>query len=66
VGGDIPVDSEMLLVTDFMNFKIKSAQSFKCAHRVMMYVHMFIDVDTDTCMNIYICSVFLKKITPTV
>jgi hypothetical protein len=27
------VDSETLLVTDFMNLKIKSAQSFECAHR---------------------------------
>jgi hypothetical protein len=25
VGGDIPIDSEALLVTDFMNLKIKPA-----------------------------------------
>jgi hypothetical protein len=34
VGGDVPVDSESLLVTDFMNLKIKSAQFFGGAHRV--------------------------------
>jgi hypothetical protein len=29
----VHVDNEMLLVTDFVNLKIKPAQSFKCAHR---------------------------------
>jgi hypothetical protein len=33
-----PIDSEMILVTDFVNLKIKSAQSFRSAHRYM--VHM--------------------------
>jgi hypothetical protein len=33
-----PVDSEMLLVTDFVNLKIKPAQSFECAHRGSMCV----------------------------
>jgi hypothetical protein len=33
VGDDVPVDSETLLVTDFVNLKIKSAQSFRGAHR---------------------------------
>jgi hypothetical protein len=33
VGGDVPVDSEVFLVIDFVNFKIKSVQSFRCAHR---------------------------------
>jgi hypothetical protein len=32
--GDIPIDSEVFLVTDFINLKIKPGQSFKCAHRV--------------------------------
>jgi hypothetical protein len=40
-----PVDSEMLLVTDFMNLKIKSARSFRGAHRNRMYIHMFIIVN---------------------
>jgi hypothetical protein len=53
-------------VTDFVNLKIKSAQSFECTHRGMMCVYMFIDVDADTCMNIYIYSVFIKNFPPTV
>jgi hypothetical protein len=38
VGDDAPVDSKTFLVTDFMNIKIKSAQSFRCAHRSSVYV----------------------------
>jgi hypothetical protein len=34
VGGDVPVDSETLLTTNFINFKIKSAQFFEGAHRI--------------------------------
>jgi hypothetical protein len=60
VRNDVTVDSEALLVTDFVNLKIKSAQSFRCAHRDRMY-GVFIDVSAYTCMNIYICTVFLKK-----
>jgi hypothetical protein len=42
VGGDVPVDSEALLVTDFMNIKIKLAQSFKDAHsgKICVCVYM--------------------------
>jgi hypothetical protein len=32
-GGDVSVDSDTFLVTDFVNLKIKSVQSFRCAHR---------------------------------
>jgi hypothetical protein len=41
VGGDVPVDSEALLVTDFVNLKIKPAQSFEGAHsgRICVRVH---------------------------
>jgi hypothetical protein len=35
-GGDVPVDSETLLVTDFVNLKIKPTQSFEVAHKDMM------------------------------
>jgi hypothetical protein len=38
VGGDDPVDNETLLVIDFMNLKIKSAQSFGCTRKVRVYV----------------------------
>jgi hypothetical protein len=61
VRGDVPVDSEALFVTDFMNLKIKSTQSFGGAHRDMIYVHVFIEVSAHMCMSIYICTVFLKK-----
>jgi hypothetical protein len=62
VGGDVPVDSEVLLVTDFVNLKIKSAQSFRGAHKGRVCVHVFIGVSTRMCLSIYVCTVFLKKI----
>jgi hypothetical protein len=48
-------------MTDFMNLKIKPAQSFKCAHRGRVCVRVFIEVSARTCMSIYIYTVFLKK-----
>jgi hypothetical protein len=42
VGGDVSVDSETLFVTDFMNLKIKSAQSFGGAHRGRVYKCVYI------------------------
>jgi hypothetical protein len=62
VGGDVSVNGEAFLVTDFMNLKIKSAQSFECVHRDKVCVRMFIGISAHTCMSIYICTVFLKKI----
>jgi hypothetical protein len=50
VGGEVFVDSEMFLVTDFVNLKIKSAQSFKIAHRDRMCVCVFIGGE---CLYIY-------------
>jgi hypothetical protein len=61
VGGDVPVDSDAFLVTDFVNLKIKPAQSFRCAYKSMVYVHMFIGMSAHTYMSIYVCTVFLKK-----
>jgi hypothetical protein len=55
------LDSKTLLVTNFVNLNIKSAQSFRCVHRDRMYVRIFIEVNTHTCMNICFCTVFLKK-----
>jgi hypothetical protein len=63
VKGDVLVDNEMLLVTDFVNFKIKSAQSFKYIHKSRVYVRVFIEMSVHTYMRIYVCTVFLKKIT---
>jgi hypothetical protein len=60
VGGDVLVDSESLLVTDFVNLKIKPAQFFKGAHRDSVCMHVFIGVSARTCMSICVCTVFLK------
>jgi hypothetical protein len=61
VGGDVPVDSEALLVTDFVNLKIKPTQSFRGAHRGRVCVRVFIGVSAHTCISICIYTVFLKK-----
>jgi hypothetical protein len=52
VGGDVPVDNEVILVTDFVNLKIKSAQSFECDYRDSMYIHIFIGVSVHTYISI--------------
>jgi hypothetical protein len=60
VGDDVPVDSsETLLVTDFMNLKIKSTQSFGGAHRDRMCMCVLIDVSVYICISICLCW-FLK------
>jgi hypothetical protein len=61
VGGNVSVDSEMLLMTDFVNLKIQLTQSFGCAHRGIVYVYVFIGMRTRTYMSIYVCTVFLKN-----
>jgi hypothetical protein len=61
VGGDVPVDSDALLMTDFVNFKIKLTQFFGCAHSDRVCVRVFIKVSAHTCINICICTMFLKK-----
>jgi hypothetical protein len=61
VRGDVPIDSETLLLTDFMNLKIKPTQFFKDTHRGMMCMCMFIVVSAHTCINIYVYTIFLKK-----
>jgi hypothetical protein len=61
VGDDVPVDSDALLVTDFMNLKIKPAQSFGCAHRGRVCVRVFIGLSAHTCMSICVYTMFLKK-----
>jgi hypothetical protein len=42
VKDDVPVDNETLLVTGFINLKIKPAQSFKDDYKDRIYVHIFI------------------------
>jgi hypothetical protein len=61
VGGDVSVDSEAFLVTDFVNLKIKSVQSYEGAHRGRVYMRVFIGVSACMCINIYIYTVFFKK-----
>jgi hypothetical protein len=61
LGCDVPIDNDVLLVTDFINLKIKSVQSFRGAHTDRVYVYIFIRVSAHTCMNIYIYTVFSKK-----
>jgi hypothetical protein len=48
----------MLLVTDFVNLKIKPAQSFRDGHTGKMYVRVFIEVSAHTYINIYVYTVF--------
>jgi hypothetical protein len=62
VGGDFPVDSDALLVTDFVNLKIRLTQSFGGAHMGRVCVRVFIGVSAHTCTSICVCTVFLKNI----
>jgi hypothetical protein len=48
-------------VINFVNLKIKSAQSFKGVYRGSVYVHVFIGMSAHTCMSICVYTVFLKK-----
>jgi hypothetical protein len=43
VRGDILIDNETLLVTDFVNLKIKPIQFFRSAYRGRICTHVFID-----------------------
>jgi hypothetical protein len=61
VKGDVLINSETLLVTDFVNFNIKLAQSFRCAHKDKMYVYVFIRMSVCTYMSICIYTIFLKR-----
>jgi aspartate carbamoyltransferase catalytic subunit len=58
VGDDISITSKTILVTDFVNLKIKPAQSFQDTRRGKIYVHIFIEVSTRTYISIY--SVYKK------
>jgi hypothetical protein len=50
-----PINSETLLVIDFMNLKINPTPSFGCAHKDRVCVFI------NTCTSIYVYTVFLKK-----
>jgi hypothetical protein len=44
VGGDVLIDSETLLMTDFVNLKIKLVQSFRNIYRGRLCVRVFTGV----------------------
>jgi hypothetical protein len=58
---DVSIDSETILMTDFVNLKINPAQSFECAHKNRLHVHMFIGINAYTYMCICVCTIFLKN-----
>jgi hypothetical protein len=51
---DVSIDNDALLMTDFVNLKIKPVQSFKHAHIDRVYVCIFIRVNTHTYINMFI------------
>jgi hypothetical protein len=61
VRDDIFIDSETLLMTNFINLKIKPAQSFKYAYRDKMCVYVFIEMSVHIFMSIYIYNIFQRK-----
>jgi hypothetical protein len=56
VVGDIFIESETLLLTDFVNLKIKPTQSFRDVYRGRVYTHVFIWRNIRTCIDIYVVS----------
>jgi hypothetical protein len=61
MGDDVSVYNDALLVTNFVNLKIKMIQSFGYAHKGKVYVRVFIGVSARTCIIIYVITVFLNK-----
>jgi hypothetical protein len=61
MGGEaVFIDSDALLVIDFVNLKFKSVQFFGCTHRDRTCV--FIKVIAHTYMSMCVCTIFFKKI----
>jgi hypothetical protein len=57
--GDVPIDSDALLVTDFLNFKIKLTQSFGGVH--MGSVCMCVHKDEFSYVYKYLCLYCISK-----
>jgi hypothetical protein len=57
VTGDVLIDNETLLVTNFVNFKIKPVQSFGCAHRNSVHTC----IHRGECSYLYDYLLFLRK-----
>jgi hypothetical protein len=62
VRDDVSIDNEMLLMSDFVNLKIKPAQSFKCVYRDKICVYVFIEMSIHICMSIYIYNILKKEL----
>jgi hypothetical protein len=61
VGGSVSVDSETLLVTDFVSLKIKLTQSFRCAHKNRVCARIFIELSIHMFMSICVYTVLKKS-----
>jgi hypothetical protein len=64
VGGDIFIDSETLLMTDFVNLNIKSVQSFGYTYRSSVYGRVFVALSSRTCISNLCLYCVLKKRNP--
>jgi hypothetical protein len=51
-----PVDNETFLLIDFINLKIKSAQSFRDVHNDRVYMRVFIGVSVYKYLCLYYVS----------
>jgi hypothetical protein len=60
VGDDVPIDSDALLVTDFVNLRL-SRPSLSDVLIGVGCTCVFIGVSTCICMSIYVCTMFLKN-----
>jgi hypothetical protein len=49
-------------VTNFVNLKVKPAQSFECSYRDSLCAYVLIGVIARTYINICVCTVFVKKL----
>jgi hypothetical protein len=58
MGDDVSIDSETLLMIDFVNRKIKLAQSFRVTYTGSVCVHVLIVVSA---CSICVYIIFLKK-----
>jgi hypothetical protein len=58
---NINIDSDVFLVTEFVNLKIKLAQSFKYVHKNKVCVRVLIELSNHTYMSICVSMVFKKN-----
>jgi hypothetical protein len=60
VGGDVSVDSETLLMTDFVNLRMKSVQSFRRTYRGRLCVCVYKTEYSYVYEYLYLYCVFKK------